>query len=105
MLEEIGHVVLKVGSGGAALDLLDQHTGVDLVLLDFAMPGMSGVAVKRKHDVKKRAARARFNQPRARDPNGGDGFRAFEIVVVRMWPNSDLPQCPLVGRCQVQTGH
>ncbi|ANW00344.1 response regulator [Bradyrhizobium icense] len=48
ILEETGHVVLKVGSGGAALDLLDQHTKVDLVLLDFAMPGMSGVEVARQ---------------------------------------------------------
>jgi CheY-like chemotaxis protein len=45
ILEDIGYVVLKVGSGGAALDLLDQNTKVDLVLLDFAMPGMSGIEV------------------------------------------------------------
>ena len=45
ILEEVGYVVLKVGSGGAALDLLDQNTKLDLVLLDFAMPGMSGVEV------------------------------------------------------------
>jgi CheY-like chemotaxis protein len=48
ILEEAGYVVLKVGSGGAALDLLDQHTKIDLVLLDFAMPGMSGVEVARQ---------------------------------------------------------
>jgi CheY-like chemotaxis protein len=45
ILEEIGYVVLKVGSGGAALDALDQNTKIDLVLLDFAMPGMSGIEV------------------------------------------------------------
>ena len=45
ILEDIGYVVLKVGSGGAALDLLDQNAKIDLVLLDFAMPGMSGVEV------------------------------------------------------------
>jgi signal transduction histidine kinase len=48
ILEEIGYVVLKVGSGGAALDLLDQHSKIDLVLLDFAMPGMSGAEVARQ---------------------------------------------------------
>jgi CheY-like chemotaxis protein len=48
ILEETGYVVLKVGSGGAALDLLDQHTKIDLVLLDFAMPGMSGVELARQ---------------------------------------------------------
>jgi signal transduction histidine kinase/ActR/RegA family two-component response regulator len=48
ILEEIGYVVLKVGSGGAALELLERHTKVDLVLLDFAMPGMSGVELARQ---------------------------------------------------------
>ena len=45
ILEEIGHVVLKVGSGGAALDLLDQGAKVDVVLLDLVMPGMTGAEV------------------------------------------------------------
>jgi signal transduction histidine kinase/ActR/RegA family two-component response regulator len=48
ILEEIGYVVLSVGSGGAALDLLDHHSKIDLVLLDFAMPGMNGVDVARQ---------------------------------------------------------
>jgi signal transduction histidine kinase/ActR/RegA family two-component response regulator len=48
ILEEIGYVVLKVGSGGAALDLLDRHAKIDLVLLDFAMAGMSGAEVARQ---------------------------------------------------------
>jgi signal transduction histidine kinase/CheY-like chemotaxis protein len=47
ILEEIGYVILTMGSGGAALDVLD-HTKVDLVLLDFAMPGMSGVELARQ---------------------------------------------------------
>jgi signal transduction histidine kinase len=47
ILEEIGYVMLTMGSGGAALDVLD-HTKVDLVLLDFAMPGMSGMEVARQ---------------------------------------------------------
>jgi signal transduction histidine kinase/CheY-like chemotaxis protein len=47
ILEEVGYVVLTVGSGGGALDMLD-HTKVDLILLDFAMPGMSGVEVARQ---------------------------------------------------------
>jgi signal transduction histidine kinase len=48
ILEDLGYVLLKVGSGGAALDLLDRQPNVDLVLLDFAMPGMSGVEVARQ---------------------------------------------------------
>jgi signal transduction histidine kinase len=52
ILEDLGYVVLKLGSGGAALDLLDRQPNVDLVLLDFAMPGMSGVEVARQVQLK-----------------------------------------------------
>jgi signal transduction histidine kinase/CheY-like chemotaxis protein len=52
ILEEFGYVVRKMGSGGAALDLLDRQSNVDLVLLDFAMPGMSGVEVARQVQLK-----------------------------------------------------
>jgi signal transduction histidine kinase/CheY-like chemotaxis protein len=52
MLKELGYTVLEVGSGGAALDLLDRQAGVDLVLLDVAMPGMSGVEVARQVQMK-----------------------------------------------------
>jgi signal transduction histidine kinase len=52
ILEDYGYVVLKIGSGGAALDLLDRQSNIDLVLLDFAMPGMSGVEVARQVQLK-----------------------------------------------------
>jgi signal transduction histidine kinase len=42
MLRELGYEVLEAGSGGAALDLLQRVPDIDLVLIDFAMPGMSG---------------------------------------------------------------
>ena len=48
ILEDLGYVVLHVGSGGAALDILDRQSKFDLVLLDFAMPGMSGIEVARQ---------------------------------------------------------
>jgi CheY-like chemotaxis protein len=57
ILEEIGYVVLRAGSGGAALDLLEHHTKVDLVLLDFAMPGMSGAELARQIGQKFRNCR------------------------------------------------
>ena len=52
ILEDLGYVVLKLGSGGAALDLIDRQSNIDLVLLDFAMPGMSGVEVARQVQLK-----------------------------------------------------
>jgi signal transduction histidine kinase/ActR/RegA family two-component response regulator len=48
MLRAAGYIVLEVGSGGAALDLLDGDSNIDLALLDFAMPGMNGVEVARQ---------------------------------------------------------
>jgi signal transduction histidine kinase/ActR/RegA family two-component response regulator len=47
-LREYGYVVLEVGSGGAALDFLGEQSNIDLVLLDFAMPGMNGMEVARQ---------------------------------------------------------
>ncbi len=47
MLEAQGYLVLAAGSGGAALDLLDRAPQVALLLVDYAMPGMSGVELAR----------------------------------------------------------
>ena len=47
MLRDLGYQVLEAGSGGAALDLLQREPAIDLLLVDFAMPGMSGADVAR----------------------------------------------------------
>jgi len=47
ILRDLGYVVIEVGSGGAALDLLDHNARIELVILDFAMPGMNGMEVAR----------------------------------------------------------
>ena len=54
LAEDLGCVVLQAGSGSAALDLLDRHRDVDLVLLDVAMPGMSGVEVAQQIQSRRR---------------------------------------------------
>ncbi len=40
--------VVEVGSAGAAFDVLQSQTDIDLLLLDFAMPGMSGAEVAQR---------------------------------------------------------
>ena len=50
--DDLGYNVVRVGSGGAALDLLDRHPDVDLILLDVVMPGMSGLEVARHAQLK-----------------------------------------------------
>jgi len=44
-LDEAGYEVVEAGSGGAALEILERGQAVDLLLVDFAMPGMNGVEV------------------------------------------------------------
>jgi CheY-like chemotaxis protein len=48
MLHELGYLVLEAGSGGAALELLDREGQIDLIIADFAMPGMNGADVARQ---------------------------------------------------------
>jgi CheY-like chemotaxis protein len=43
MLEDLGHVVLEASSGPQALELLRAGRAADLVITDYAMPGMTGV--------------------------------------------------------------
>ncbi|HSP25019.1 MAG TPA: PAS domain S-box protein, partial [Saliniramus sp.] len=42
MLEDLGHVVIEANSGAKALGLLEAHPAIDLLITDFAMPGMNG---------------------------------------------------------------
>jgi CheY-like chemotaxis protein len=55
MLRERGYTVFEAGSGGAALDLLERVPSIDLVLIDFAMPGMSGAEVARRIQARRPA--------------------------------------------------
>ncbi len=52
MLREAGYAVLEAGSGGAGLEALDRQP-VDLLLVDFAMPGMNGSEVAREAQVRR----------------------------------------------------
>jgi CheY-like chemotaxis protein len=43
MLDDLGHTAVEAGSGQEALELLRADARVDLVITDYAMPGMTGV--------------------------------------------------------------
>ena len=47
-LRDLGYSVVEAGSGGAALDILAREPTIDLLIIDFAMPGMSGAEVARQ---------------------------------------------------------
>jgi signal transduction histidine kinase len=48
LLRERSYEVVEAGSAGAAFDVLQGQTNIDLLLLDFAMPGMSGAEVAQR---------------------------------------------------------
>ena len=48
ILELEGYTVLSALDGEDALELFDAHPMIDLVLLDYVMPGMDGLAVARE---------------------------------------------------------
>ena len=43
VLGEVGFDILEAGHGGEALDLLRKNPGIQIVLVDWHMPGMSGL--------------------------------------------------------------
>jgi PAS domain S-box-containing protein len=45
LLEELGHTVVDASDGPAALEILRERGDIDLVVTDYAMPGMNGVAL------------------------------------------------------------
>ncbi len=53
MLEDLGYQVTEAGSGGAALDVLDGAGRFEVMLIDFAMPGMNGAELARRIDVRR----------------------------------------------------
>ena len=55
MLRDIGYDVLEAGSGGAALERIGEKLDFDLIIIDVAMPGMSGAELARRIRAKRPA--------------------------------------------------
>jgi signal transduction histidine kinase len=53
ILHDLGYRVLEAGSGGAALDLIEREPQIDLMIADFAMPGMNGAELARLAQAKR----------------------------------------------------
>jgi CheY-like chemotaxis protein len=43
LLEDLGHTVIKATSGADALSVLQNGKPIDLLITDYAMPGMTGL--------------------------------------------------------------
>jgi CheY-like chemotaxis protein len=68
-LRDSGFNVLEASSGSAALDVLNANPAIDLLIVDFAMPLMSGMEVLERARAKRPEIRAAFitgyaDQPR-----------------------------------------
>jgi CheY-like chemotaxis protein len=47
-LQDLGYAVVEAGSGGAALEIFEQRTDIEAVILDYAMPGLNGADLARE---------------------------------------------------------
>lgn len=52
-LQDMGYGTIEAGSGGAALELIETQRDIDLMLVDFAMPGMNGAELARQVHAKR----------------------------------------------------
>jgi len=43
MLEDLGHTVIEANNGAKALEIIERDVPIDLILTDYAMPGMTGL--------------------------------------------------------------
>ncbi len=53
LLREASFHVIEAGSGGAGLEALDRSERVDVLLVDFMMPGMNGAEVAREAQLRR----------------------------------------------------
>ena len=79
MLEQLGYKVVEAGSGGAALDLVEQGRRIDLLIADFAMPGMNGAELARLARLRRPALPVLFVTGFA-DRTALDGIGESQII-------------------------
>jgi len=89
LLRDSGYNVLEVSSGNAALDLLDAHHAIDLLVVDFAMPKMSGTQLLERARVAHPELRAVFITGYDDHP-GINGIFADEIVIRKPFTTDQL---------------
>jgi PAS domain S-box-containing protein len=93
-----GYEVIEAGSGGSALDVLDREGGkVDLMLMDYAMPGMNGSEVAREAQAKRPALPVLFI-------TGYADFAAFKEVGEERIVSKPFREEDLLAKVQVALG-
>jgi CheY-like chemotaxis protein len=78
LLEDLGHVVVEASSGSEALDKMQDHPDIDLLITDQAMPNMTGIQLIRK------VFATRPDLPVIIATGYGDAPREFEGKIVKI---------------------
>ncbi len=60
LLRDSGYAVIEASSGNAALAALDANPAIEVLIVDFSMPGMSGIELLERARAKKPEIRAVF---------------------------------------------
>ena len=89
LLRDSGYNVIEASSGSAALGALDANAGIDLLLIDFAMPGMSGIELLQRARAKRPGIRAVFVTGHVDHTRLG-GILAEEVVVKKPFTMDQL---------------
>lgn len=89
LLGDRGYNVIEASSGSAALGALDANPAIDLMIADFAMPGMSGIELLERARAKRPEIRALFITGYVDPPWPGGKF-VDEVVVKKPFTTDQL---------------
>jgi CheY-like chemotaxis protein len=100
LLRDCGYDVIKASSGAAALTALEANPAISLMIVDFAMPGMSGIELLERARAKHPTIRAIFVTGYA-DHASLKGKFADEIVINKPFTMDQL--APAVRKALAQS--
>jgi CheY-like chemotaxis protein len=93
LLRDSGYGVIEASSGIAALGALDANPAIEVLIVDFSMPGMSGIELLERARAKRPEIRAVFITGYV-DHTWLNGKLADEIVVKKPFTIDQLaPPC------------
>jgi signal transduction histidine kinase len=79
LMEDLGHVVLEATSGSKALQLVEAHPEIDLVITDHAMPKMTGVQLAQAISALRPDLPVVLASGYAEMPEGGERYIAHRL--------------------------
>jgi CheY-like chemotaxis protein len=104
MLMDLGHSVLEAPSAAHALQLLETDAQFDIVVTDFAMPGMNGLDLATKiRGIKPKLPVVLATGYAELPPTLRSTFRAWESLILRRsWPKRWKRRSPVTGPRRIE---